>query len=178
MEQATERDLRYPVGRHEPVAAPTPEQRDAFMRDIEEMPAKMRAAVEGLSDAQLDTEYRPGGWTVRQVAHHVPDSHMNSYVRFKLGLTEDAPTIKTYEEGKWAELADARGPVEPSLALLDVLHERWAFLLRSLTDEQWAREIQHPELGRMTLGSLLALYAWHSRHHVAHVTALRDRMRW
>jgi hypothetical protein len=178
MEQATEKDLRYPVGRYVPVVAPTADERERFIRDIEELPAHMRAAVAGLSDQQLDTPYRTGGWTVRQVTHHVPDSHLNSYIRFKWGLTEDEPTIKTYEEGRWAELPDSRGPVEVSLVLLDALHERWTRLLRAMTAEDFARNINHPELGRLTLGSMLGLYSWHSRHHVAHVTSLRERMGW
>jgi hypothetical protein len=178
MEQAMEKDLRYPVGQYTPVEAPTAAERDEFIREIEAMPARMREAVAGLSDEQLDTPYRPGGWTVRQVAHHVPDSHLNSFVRFKWGLTEDAPRIKTYEEKLWAELPDARMGVEVSLALLDALHERWAFLLRAMTEADYAREIEHPEWGRMTLGNMLGLYAWHSRHHVAHIASLRERMGW
>ena len=135
----------------------------------------MRAALAGLSDSQLDTPYRPGGWTVRQVAHHVPDSHMNSYVRFRLALTEDEPVIKPYEESRWAELPDARGmPVEPSLVLLESLHARWVPLLRSLSAAEWKRSFRHPELGPVRLENNAALYAWHGRHHVAHITALRQ----
>src|SRR4029077_19547630 len=135
-----------------------------------------RAAVAGLTDAQLDTPYRPGGWTVRQVVHHVPDSHANAYVRFKLGLTEEAPTIRPYEEARWAELPEAKGaPVEPSLALLEALHERWMLALRAVEPAQWEREVVNPEPGRYPLDQLLAMYAWHSRHHVAHVTELRRR---
>jgi uncharacterized damage-inducible protein DinB len=135
--------------------------------------------VKGLTDEQLDTPYRSGGWTVRQVVHHVPDSHLNSYVRFKLALTEDNPTIKPYEEGRWAELSDSNStPVEVSLTLLESLHDRWVRLLRSLTPEQWKRTFRHPELGEMTLEKTLALYAWHGKHHVAHITELRKERSW
>ena len=173
-------DLRYPVGKFAPPAAPSsPGEREAFIAEIDEAPSRLRAAVAGLSEAQLDTPYRDGGWTVRQVVHHLPDSHLNSYVRFRLALTEDNPTIRGYMEERWAELADARsGPVDLSLALLEMLHRRWTLLLRSLGEEQWRRTFLHPDLGKVTLDRNLALYAWHGRHHVAHVTALRERMGW
>jgi uncharacterized damage-inducible protein DinB len=172
-------DPRYPVGKFDRTVEPTPERRREWIGAIAETPAHFRAAVQGLSDEQLDTPYRDGGWTVRQLAHHVPDSHMNALIRFKLGLTEDNPLIKTYDEARWAELEDVRAtPVETSLRTLELLHERWVNLLRSMTDEQWARTIQHPEWGPMRLETMLALYAWHGRHHVAHVTRLRDRMGW
>jgi hypothetical protein len=173
-------DARYPVGRFVPPTAPlNAPQREALIVAIEGAPANLRAAVAGLSDAQLDTPYRDGGWTVRQVAHHVPDSHLNSYVRFRLALTEDDPTIKPYLEDRWAELADARqAPVEVSLTLLEMLHRRWTILLRSLDEEQWRRTFLHPELGKVSLERNLALYAWHGHHHVAHVTSLRERMGW
>ncbi|HEX6371727.1 MAG TPA: putative metal-dependent hydrolase [Longimicrobium sp.] len=172
-------DPRYPVGKFQRNVEVTPERRREWIDAIAETPARLRAAVQGLSDEQLDTPYRDGGWTVRQLAHHIPDSHMNAYVRFKLGLTEDNPLIKTYEEARWAELDDTRAtPVETSLAMLELLHERWVNVLRSITDEQWARTIQHPDWGPMPLGTLLAMYAWHGRHHVAHVTSLRERMGW
>ncbi len=172
-------DLRYPVGKFNYNGALTETQKAAFLNDIAETPAKLRAAVSGLSDSQLDTPYRPGGWTVRQVVHHVPDSHMNSYVRFKLALTEDEPTIKPYAEDRWAELADSKStPIEVSLTLLDSMHDRWVRLLRSLTPEEWKRTFRHPDLGPMTLEKTLALYAWHGRHHVAHITELRKRMAW
>lgn len=173
-------DLRYPVGPFvRPEGPLSAEEREALIAQLDEAPDRLRAAVAGLSEAQLDTPYRDGGWTVRQVAHHVPDSHLNSYVRFRLALTEDNPTIKPYREDRWAELADARrGPVDLSLTLLDVLHRRWTLLLRSLGEEQWRRTFVHPDLGTMTLERNLALYAWHGRHHVAHVTALRERMGW
>src|SRR5438270_7929421 len=172
-------DLRYPLGKFAYDGPPTPEQVQKFLSDIEIAPSRLRAAVKGLSEQQLDTPYRPEGWTVRQVAHHVPDSHLNAYVRFKLALTEDEPTIKPYAEARWAELSDTSAtPIEVSLTLLDSLHDRWVRLLRSLTPEQWKRTFRHPELGPMTLEKTLALYAWHGRHHVAHISELRKRMSW
>jgi uncharacterized damage-inducible protein DinB len=155
------------------------EQRTQWIAEIAETPAKLRAAVAGLNEDQLQTPYREGGWTVRQVVHHVPDSHMNAYVRFKLALTETEPLIKPYKEAAWAELADSREtPIEVSLALLDHLHDRWVRLLRSLREEDFARPFRHPELGVVPLERNLALYAWHGKHHVAHITALRERERW
>jgi len=172
-------DLRYPIGKFHFDEPLTEDQKKKALDDVASTPANLRAAVKGLSDTQLDTPYRPGGWTVRQVVHHVPDSHLNSYVRFKLALTEDEPTIKPYAEDRWAELADTKAtPVEVSLTLLDSLHDRWVRLLRSLTPEDWKRTFRHPELGVMTLERTLALYAWHGRHHVMHITALRDRNGW
>ncbi|HYM13065.1 MAG TPA: bacillithiol transferase BstA [Bryobacterales bacterium] len=172
-------DLRYPIGRFQFPDAVTQDQRGQFIDDIEAAPALLRAAVAGLSPEQLDTPYRPGGWTVRQVVHHVPDSHMNSYMRFRLALTENEPAIKPYDEKRWAELADARtAPLEPSLALLESLHRRWVLLLRSFQPADFARAFRHPELGLVTLERNLALYAWHGRHHVAHITSLRERMGW
>jgi uncharacterized damage-inducible protein DinB len=172
-------DLRYPVGKFHFEGPLKPEQQKQFLDQIAQTPTKLRTAVRGLSDSQLDTQYRPGGWTVRQVVHHVPDSHLNSYVRFKLALTEDDPTIKPYFEDRWAELSDTEAtPIEVSLTMLDSLHDRWVRLLRSLTPEQWKRTFRHPELGSMTLEKTLALYAWHGRHHVAHITELRKRMSW
>jgi len=172
-------DLRYPIGKFHFEGPLTESLKQASLADIARAPANLRAAVNGLSDVQLDTPYRPGGWTVRQVVHHVPDSHLNSYVRFKLGLTEDEPTIKPYAEDRWAELADTKStPIEVSLTLLESLHDRWVRLLRSLTPEEWKRTFRHPELGAMTLEKTLALYAWHGRHHVTHITSLRERERW
>ena len=172
-------DLRYPVGRFQFPEAVHEEELSDFIDQIAQTPARLRAAIAGLSDAQMETPYRPGGWSVRQVVHHVPDSHINSYVRFRLALTEDDPVIKPYEEGRWAELPDARAmPVEPSLALLDSLHARWVPLLRSLKPADWKRSFRHPELGPVRLEQNAALYAWHGRHHVAHVTRLRERMGW
>ena len=172
--------LKFPTGRfHRPSFPLPPAERTRMIDVIAETPSRLRAAVAGLSDQQLDTPYREGGWTVRQLVHHVPDSHINSYVRFRLGLTEDAPTIKTYEEAEWAQLADARSaPIEMSLMLLDALHERWVILLRAMTDADWRREITHPEHGKLPLDFFLALYAWHGPHHVAHVTGLRKRNGW
>ncbi|HEX5226117.1 MAG TPA: bacillithiol transferase BstA [Bryobacteraceae bacterium] len=172
-------DLSYPVGKFSMPASASAGDLATFVDQIAETPARMRAAVSGLNESQLDTTYRPGGWTVRQVVHHVPDSHMNSYVRFRLALTEDSPVVKPYEEARWAELVDARTmPIEPSLALLDSLHARWVPLLRSLTESDWKRIFRHPEMGPVRLEQNAALYAWHGRHHVAHITALRERMGW
>lgn len=172
-------DLRYPIGKFTYDGPLTEDQMRTFLDDIAQAPAMLRAAVQGLSDHQFDTPYRPGGWTVRQVVHHVPDSHLNAYVRFKLALTEDEPTIKPYAEDRWAQLPDTKAtPIEISLTLLDSLHDRWVRLLRSLTSENWTRTFRHPELGTMSLEKTLALYAWHGRHHVAHITALRSREGW
>jgi uncharacterized damage-inducible protein DinB len=172
-------DPRFPIGKFSYDGPFTEERKQAFLDDIARTPANLRAAVKGLSDSQLDTPYRAGGWTVRQVVHHVPDSHLNSYVRFKLALTEDEPTIKPYAENRWAELADTKAtPVEVSLTLLESLHDRWVRLLRSLEPEDWKRTFRHPELGTVTLEKTLALYAWHGRHHVSHITSLRDREGW
>ena len=171
-------DLRYPIGTFSFPAASTARQREEWVRDIAAAPGRLRAAVAGLSAEQLDTPYREGGWTVRQVVHHLPDSHMNSYVRFKLALTEDEPVIKPYDEALWAKLADATAPVGASVELLDALHQRWVALLRSMDEGDFGRGFRHPELGLVRLDQNLALYAWHSRHHVGHITALRDRMGW
>jgi uncharacterized damage-inducible protein DinB len=173
-----ETDLRYPIGEFQPVENVTDIQRRALIAEIAETPEKLKAAIAGLNDAQLDTPYRPGGWTVRQIVHHVPDSHMNAFVRFKLALTEDNPTIKVYDEARWAELADAKTAVEPSLLLLESLHKRWISLLDSLTSSEWQRKFRHPERGTVTLENNLQLYAWHGRHHAAHITALRERNNW
>ncbi len=171
--------LRYPVGRFEPAGRIPAAERAAYLDSIASTPARLRAAVAGLSEAQLDTPYREGGWTVRQLIHHVPDSHVNAYVRFKLALTEDNPRIKTYEEARWATLDDSRTtPVETSLTLLDTLHFRWDKLLRSMTDADFQRMLDHPELGLLSLDDMTRLYEWHGRHHVAHVTRLRERMGW
>lgn len=170
-------DLRYPIGKF--TGTYSEEQKPQYLDEIAQTPSRLRAAIKGMSEAQLDTPYRPGGWTVRQVVHHLPDSHLNSYVRFKLALTEDEPIVKPYAEGRWAELADTKAtPIDISLTLLDSLHERWMKLLRSLTPQQWKRTFRHPELGVMTLEKNLALYAWHGRHHVAHITSLREREGW
>ncbi|HET7600375.1 MAG TPA: putative metal-dependent hydrolase [Gemmatimonadales bacterium] len=172
-------DLRYPIGRFQQPERVAPAERTLLVKQIAACPAELRRAVAGLDRAQLDTPYRPDGWTVRQVVHHVPDSHINAYVRMKLALTEDAPAIKTYEEARWAELPDVEATApEVSLALLESLHARWTTLLTALRPEQFGRTFRHPELGPVTLDAAIALYAWHGRHHVAHVTSLRARMGW
>jgi uncharacterized damage-inducible protein DinB len=150
-----------------------------WIGEIAAAPSKYRAAVAGLNDRQLDTPYREGGWTVRQLIHHVPDSHMNAYIRFKLALTEEEPTIKPYDEGAWAKLSDTRGtPVAVSLATLENLHTRWVTLLKGMTEEEFQRKLRHPERGLVSLENNLALYAWHSKHHAAHITSLREREAW
>jgi uncharacterized damage-inducible protein DinB len=172
-------DLRYPIGKFQSPASVTDAERAVLVDQIAALPAELRSAVTTLDDTQLGTPYREGGWTVRQVVHHVPDSHVNAYTRFKLALTEDVPTIKTYEEAQWAELPEARSaPIGVSLALLDALHQRWVLLLRVLAPAQFARAFRHPDLGVMTLDQQIALYAWHGRHHLAHITSLRTRMGW
>jgi hypothetical protein len=155
-----------------------PGVRAAHLQTLRLLPERLRAAVAGLSDAQLDTPYRDGGWTVRQVVHHLPDSHMNCYVRFKLALTEDWPTIKGYDEGAWANLLDSRMPVEVSLDLVGALHGRWVALLENLSEDDFQKGYEHPQMGRQNLAQVLALYDWHSRHHTAHITRLRDRLSW
>ncbi len=172
-------DLRYPLGPFKTEENLTPQRRKELIELIAQMPASMRAAVKGLKDTQLDTPYRPGGWTVRQVVHHVPDSHLNAYTRLKLALTENQPTIKLYEEKLWAELPEARtAPVDLSLQLLEALHRRWVLQWQAMQPEDFARAFNHPEHGLRTLDWLLCLYAWHGRHHVAHITSLRERMGW
>ena len=174
-------DPRYPIGTFAfDQTEVTDERRKEWMEQIAAAPGLLRAAVRGLTPAQLDTPYREGGWTVRQVVHHVPDSHLNAYVRFKLALTEEAPTIKPYDEAKWADLPDSRStPIDVSLALLESLHQRWVLLLRGLPASAWSRRLIHPDHRKeLTLDWALALYAWHGRHHTAHVTALRERMGW
>ena len=172
-------DLRYPIGKLERKPSLTTAERAAAIEAIAAAPALLRAAVTGLDDTQLDTPYRPDGWTVRQLVHHVADSHMNAYTRFRLALTEDAPTIKPYDEKTWAELPDVRAmPVEPSLSLLDAMHARLDHLLRATDAASFARTLVHPDNGPMTMDSLLSVYSWHGRHHAAHVRGLRDRMGW
>ena len=172
-------DPRYPIGKFSFDGTLAPDQKKQYLNDIEQTPARLRAAVSGLSDQQLNTPYREGGWTVRQVAHHVPDSHMNAYIRFKLALTEDEPTIRTYMEDRWAELPESKlAPIEVSLALLDSLHQRWTMVLRNISDADWKKTFRHPDLGLVSLEKNLALYSWHGRHHVAHVTSLREKMGW
>jgi uncharacterized damage-inducible protein DinB len=172
-------DLRYPIGKFQFSGSLTAEDRAAGLRDLAETPARLRLAVAGLSEAQLDTPYREGGWTVRQVIHHMADSHINSYIRFRLALTEDNPPAKGYDEKAWAQLIDAAtAPVETSLGLLDALHSRWVMLLQSLGPAELSRTFIHSQLGPVTLDRNLVLYAWHGRHHIAHITALRERMGW
>jgi hypothetical protein len=171
-------DPRYPVGPLEKQAVYSSDQRSAFIQIIQDAPEMMSRAVDGLTDAQLDTPYRQGGWTVRQLVHHVPDSHLNAYTRFKLALTEDMPTIKPYDEAEWAKLPDSSLGVDVSLTMLTALHERWVVLLRSIPDGDWKRVFNHPDNGHTTLEQALATYEWHSRHHVAHITTLRERMNW
>jgi uncharacterized damage-inducible protein DinB len=154
-------------------------QRRKWIDEIAAAPAQLRAAVAGLNDNQLNTPYRDGGWTVRQVIHHVPESHMNAYIRFKLALTENEPTVKPYDEAAWAETADVREtPIEVSVAMLENLHQRWVILLQSMSDADFEKQFRHPDLGLMPLAKNLALYAWHGKHHVAHITSLGERMRW
>ena len=172
-------DLRYPVGKFEWAGTLSDAQRAQYIEQIAAAPANFRAAVAGLSEAQLGTPYREGGWTVRQVVHHVPDSHLNAYIRFKLALTEDEPTIKPYKEDRWAQLPDtAATPIETSLRMLELLHDRWVRLLRAMSAADFQRTLVHPEMGVRRLEVFLALYAWHGRHHTAHITSLRKRMGW
>ena len=172
-------DLSYPIGKFSPPETITEVDRTQWIKDISDMPALLRNAVTGLNQEQLDTPYRPGGWTVRQVVHHVPDSHLNSYVRFKWTLTEDKPTIKAYDEGSWATLADSAADIELSLSLLDSLHARWVVLLTAMSDSDYEKSFVHPESGKeIGLSRNLALYSWHGAHHLAHVTSLRERMGW
>jgi len=172
-------DPRYPIGRFTYPGMQNPARRVQCIAEIAETPTRLRAAIAGLTAEQMDTPYREGGWTVRQLVHHIPDSHLNAYVRFKLALTEDKPTVKTYDEAKWADLMDSRvTPPEVSLALLESLHRRWVKVLEAMSSEDFARQFNHPEHGLMTLDHLLALYAWHGPHHIAHITTLRERRGW
>ncbi len=171
-------DLQYPIGKPAATDPPTPEQVAAWIDDIAALPADLRRTVAPLADSQLDTPYRPGGWTVRQVVHHLPDSHMNSLVRFKWTLTEERPLIKAYDEKGWAALPDCRGPIDRSLEFLEALHARWVDLLRSLSWTQLQREFVHPESGAATLAATVGMYAWHGRHHLAHIERLIEREGW
>jgi uncharacterized damage-inducible protein DinB len=174
-----EPDLRFPIGKLTRKSSLTTDERRIAIDTLAAAPGELRRAVERLSDGQLDTPYRPGGWTVRQLVHHVADSHMNAYTRFRLAFTEDNPTIKPYEEARWAELVDAKTlPIGVSLTLLDALHERLVTLLRATPPESFARTLNHPENGPMTVDALLTVYEWHGKHHTAHVTALAERMKW
>ena len=172
-------DLSYPIGRFTPDPSPTPETRARHIGEIAALPARMRKAVAGLTEEQLSTPYREGGWTLRQVVHHVPDSHVNAYIRCKLALTEEIPTIKPYDQSAWANLQDsALTPVDVSLSFLEAIHSRWVTLLRALKAEDFKRQFKHPETGMQTIESTVALYAWHSNHHLAHITGLRERRGW
>lgn len=172
-------NLSYPIGHFDPNFETTPEAHKQRVEIIKNLPNAIAAAIEGLSQEQLDTPYRPGGWTVRQTVHHLADSHANSLIRFKLALTEDEPpTIKPYYEDRWAELSDSKMPVEVSLKMIDAIHHRWSVLLESMTDANFQKTFIHPETGVWPLEGALALYAWHSRHHTAHITHLRERMKW
>jgi uncharacterized damage-inducible protein DinB len=171
-------DLRFPIGRFRSPASSVAGVRAAQIETLRLLPERLRAAVSGLDDAQLDTPYREGGWTVRQLVHHIADSHANAYIRCKLALTEDWPTIKPYDEAAWAKLADSRLPIEPSLALVDALHGRWVALFESLSEEDFQKGYEHPQQGRQTVAKALAIYDWHSRHHTAHITNLRARQGW
>lgn len=172
------KDLRYPIGIYSFDAPLTMEAVENWVKEIEVAPFQLREAAGDLSEGQLDTPYRPGGWTVRQVVHHIADSHMNSYVRFKLALTEEQPTIRPYFEDRWAELPDSKLPIEISLSLLEALHKRWATLLRSLTESDLEKTFIHPDSGVQTVGNTIGMYAWHGRHHIAHITSLRNRLEW
>ena len=172
-------DLRYPIGPFVPDPNPTPQSRTLHIAQIAGVSERMRRTVAGLSKEQLDTPYREGGWTVRQVVHHVPDSHLNAYIRCKLALTENTPTIKPYNEDAWARLKDSElTPIDVSLALLEAVHLRWVTLLKSLKPEDFERKFNHPERGTQTIDELIALYDWHGNHHLTHITGLRDRMKW
>jgi hypothetical protein len=171
-------DLRYPIGRFTPSASSDPAARAEHISTLRLLPSTLQAAVNGLTHLQLDTPYREGGWTVRQLVHHIADSHANAYCRTKLGLTEDWPTIKPYDEAAWARLADSRLPIDGSLAMIAAMHERWVALLESLSDADFDRGYVHPENGRQNLATVLAIYAWHSRHHTAHISNLRARKNW
>lgn len=172
------KDLRYPIGKYDKDFEFTPELKKDFVGSIEELPNRIKAAVEDLTDEQLDTPYRPGGWTVRQTVHHVADSHSNALTRFKLALTENVPTIRPYDEARWAELGDSRLPLESSMQIIEGLHLRWTTLLNSMSDDDFSRKLIHPDSVQWTLGQMLGLYSWHGRHHTAHITKLRERNGW
>lgn len=171
-------DLSFPIGRFEREAPISADMRAAAVRELAELPGHLRAAVSGLDDSRLETPYRPGGWTVRQLVHHVGDSHMNGFIRMKLALTEDTPTIKPYDQDAWSTLPDMRLPIEVSLSLLDAVHRRWATVAGALGAADFGRTFRHPDIGLLTVDQHLQLYAWHSRHHVAHITRLRERQGW
>jgi uncharacterized damage-inducible protein DinB len=171
-------DLRFPIGKFEKNLEITSQVRQQLIETIADLPEKVNRATKNLSDEQLDTPYRPGGWSVRQTVHHIADSHLNSFIRFKLALTEDAPTIRPYFEDRWAELHDSQMPINISIKIIEGIHARWTNLLQSMTDEDFARKLVHPDSGVWTLEKMLALYGWHSLHHTAHITNLADRNNW
>ena len=178
MSQPEAVDLSYPIGKFDRSSIDN-SRRPEYISTVVELPTRIQEAVAGLNEEQLDTPYRPGGWTVRQTVHHVADSHMNCLIRFKLALTEDeTPTIRPYYEDRWAELADSKLPIEISLNLIDGIHQRWTSLLNTMSDEDFGRKFNHPETGEWALYEALALYAWHSKHHTAHITRLRERENW
>ena len=175
----TKPDLSYPIGRFDFKQVVAPAEYPALIEAIAATPGWFRAAVQGLDEAQLDTPYRPGGWTVRQTVHHVADSHTNSFIRFRLALTEDEPVIKPYDQAAWGELADSHyAPVEWSLNMIEGMHARWVVLLKAMNAAGFSRAFRHPELGLVRLDTNMALYAWHGRHHAAHITGLRERNGW
>jgi uncharacterized damage-inducible protein DinB len=171
-------DLRYPVGERPQQIRYSSQEREVLIQTIEDAPENLAPAVADFSISQLDTPYREGGWTVREVVHHMADSHINGFVRMKLALTEDTPTVSTYERNEWPKLADSRMPIDASVMLLTALHARWTVFLRSIPDQDWIRAFRNPQTGLITLEQALAIYDWHSRHHVAHITGLRERMGW
>lgn len=171
-------DSRYPIGPYQPKKGATPRDVAKWIDDIEQLPAQLESAVASLSDQQLDTPYREDGWTARQLVHHIADSHMNGVVRIKLALTEDRPTIKPYDQDRWATLPDSTMPVSVSLDIISGIHRRWVGVLKALDEEQLAREVVHPESGTLTVKSLIGLYAWHGNHHLAHITTLKEKKNW
>ena len=171
-------DLRFPIGKFDKNIEVTSELRKSFVKTIEDLPNNLENAVADLSDEQLDTPYRPEGWTVRQTIHHVADSHLNAYIRFKLALTEDAPTIRPYYEDRWAELADSQMPIDVSMKIVEGVHSRWTNFLNAMSDEDFKKLLIHPESGTWTLEKMLGLYDWHSKHHTAHIMNLRERENW
>lgn len=171
-------DLSYPIGKYDKGSEISYELRKQFIKNIAELPNNLRESVKNLNDAQLDTPYRPAGWTIRQVVHHVGDSHMNSFIRFKLALSEKNPTIRPYAEDLWAQTAEYKMPIEVSLNLIDSIHARWANLLESMSDEDFARTLTHPETGVWTLENMLGMYVWHGKHHAAHINSLKKRQNW
>lgn len=171
-------NLRYPIGNFIPLATSMPGIRVAHIQTLRQLPEKLKAAVAGLSKKQLDTAYREGGWTVRQVVHHIADSHTQAYIRFKTALAEDWPTVKVYDEGVWANLPDSKLPIGGSMALIKALHGRWVALLETMSEDDFRKGFNHPERGRIDLAKVLAIYEWHSRHHTAHITSLRARQGW